>query len=171
MRTHQLHAQLRIERPLEAVFPFFADPSNLEAITPPWLSFAVVSTSSATIAEGTLIDYRLRVRGAPLRWRSRISLWEPPLRFVDEQVLGPYRLWRHLHSFEADGAGTLVRDWVEYAAPGGALVQRLLIAPDLERIFAYRARALSALFAPDRVRSVGFVLADGRAGPVRLELR
>jgi ligand-binding SRPBCC domain-containing protein len=147
MRTHHLHAELRIERPLEEVFPFFSDPRNLEAITPPWLHFRIVRATTPAVMLGTEIDYRLCIRGFPLRWRSRISVWQPPLRFVDEQVLGPYRLWRHLHSFEPDGRATIARDWVEYAAPGGPLVNRLLILPDLERIFAHRARALTAILA------------------------
>lgn len=142
---HHLHAHQRVERPIEEVFSFFSDFRNLEAITPPWLNFAVEGASTATVRQGTEIDYRLRIRGVPMRWRSRISLWEPPLRFVDEQVVGPYRSWRHLHSFEPDGAATVARDWVEYRAPGGPLVQRLLIAPDLGRIFAFRARALTDL--------------------------
>jgi ligand-binding SRPBCC domain-containing protein len=147
MRTHHLHAELRIERPLEEVFPFFSDPRNLEAITPPWLHFRIVRATTTTVMLGTEIDYRLRIRGFPLRWRSRISVWQPPLRFVDEQVVGPYRLWRHLHSFEPDGQATIARDWVEYAMPGGPLVHRLLVRPDLEQIFAHRAQALTAILA------------------------
>ena len=147
MRTAHLHTELRLERPLTEVFAYFSDPRNLEAITPPWLRFEVLGASTPEIAEGTEIDYRLRLRGVPLRWRSRIVLWDPPLRFVDEQVVGPYRLWRHLHGFWPDGDATVVRDRVEYAAPGGPLVQRLLVAPDLARIFDFRARALRAHFA------------------------
>ncbi len=146
MRTHHLHTELRIERALEEVFPFFSDPRNLEAITPPWLHFRIEGMSTERIGAGTEIDYRLRVRGVPMRWRSRISVWQPPLRFVDEQVIGPYRLWRHLHSFEPVGRATLARDWVEYAALGGPLLNQLLLAPDLARIFAYRSRALIELF-------------------------
>ncbi len=146
MKTHHLHAELKIECAPEELFPFFSDPHNLEAITPPWLHFRIESASTERITAGTEIDYRLRVRGVPMRWRSRIAVWEPPLRFVDEQVIGPYRLWRHLHSFEPVGRATLARDWVEYAALGGPLVQRWLLAPDLARIFAYRSRALSEHF-------------------------
>ncbi len=142
MRTHHLHARLRIEREVEEVFAFFSNPRNLEAITPPWLRFRIVAVSSDRITTGTQIDYRLRLRGVPIRWRSRICVWEPPVRFVDEQVIGPYRLWRHLHTFERDGCATLARDWVEYAAPGGPSVNRLLVAPDLQRIFDFRARSL-----------------------------
>ncbi len=148
MKIHHLHVELRIERTVEDVFSFFSDPRNLEAITPPWLHFTIERMTTERIGEGTEIDYRLRVRGVPLRWRSRISVWEPPFRFVDEQVVGPYKLWRHQHSFEREGAATIARDRVEYCAPGGPLVQRFLIAPELRRIFAYRSRTLSELLAP-----------------------
>jgi hypothetical protein len=147
MRTAHLHAELALGRSPEAVFPFFADPRNLEAITPPWLHFEVLDSSTPEIREGTLIRYRLRLHGVPLRWCSRISLWEPPWRFVDEQVEGPYRLWRHQHTFEPRNGGTLASDWVEYAALGGTLVRRLLIEPDLKRIFDYRSEALRRIFA------------------------
>jgi ligand-binding SRPBCC domain-containing protein len=155
MRTAHLHAELRLERPLEEVFGYFSDPRYLEALTPAWLRFQVRGSSTPVIAEGTEIDYRLRLHGVPLRWRSRIVVWDPPLRFVDEQIVGPYRLWRHLHGFEPDGAATLVHDWVEYAAPGGPLAHRLLVAPDLARIFEFRARALRAHFAPRPARING----------------
>jgi ligand-binding SRPBCC domain-containing protein len=158
MKTHHLHAELRLERPVEGVFPFFSDPRNLETITPPWLRFRILRATTPAITAGTEIEYRLRLRGIPLRWRSRIAVWEPPLRFVDEQVQGPYRLWRHLHSFEPDGEATIARDWVEYAAPGGPIVQRVVVAPDLERIFAYRARALSAILG-----TAGLVLSPSKS--------
>ena len=95
---------------------------------------------------GTLIDYRLRVHGVPVRWRTEITVWEPPHRFVDKQLRGPYRLWVHEHTFTPQGAGTLAKDKVQYAAAGGALVHRWLIKPDLDRIFAYRAKVLNSMF-------------------------
>ncbi|MCB9915071.1 MAG: SRPBCC family protein [Planctomycetes bacterium] len=147
MRTWHLSTELRLERPLEEVFPFFADPRNLERITPPWLRFRVLGATTDAIEEGTEIDYALRVHGVPLLWCSRITCWEPPYRFVDEQVRGPYALWRHLHTFTRDGAGTLARDWVEYAVPGGALVRQLFVRRDVERIFAYRSEVLPAALA------------------------
>jgi len=145
VKTHRLHSELRIERPVEELFRFFSEPRNLQVITPPWLHLEVVSATTPSIRAGTEIDYRLRMRGIPMRWRSRISVWEPPLRFVDEQVAGPYRRWRHVHSFEPEGEATIARDDVEYAAWGGPLV-RLLVAPELERVFAYRRHALSEIF-------------------------
>jgi ligand-binding SRPBCC domain-containing protein len=131
--------------PVEA-FPFFADARNLERITPPWLHFSVLTPDPIAMGEGTLIDYRLRLHGVPLRWRTRITVWDPPRRFVDEQVRGPYRLWRHEHRFDPDGGGTRARDRVEYAARGGALAAALLVRRDLDRIFDYRRAALEEIF-------------------------
>jgi ligand-binding SRPBCC domain-containing protein len=95
---------------------------------------------------GTEIDYRLRVHGVPLRWRTRIESWQPERRFVDVQVRGPYRLWHHSHEFEEVAGGTLCRDVVRYAVPGGRIVDRLFVRRDVERIFEFRRRALIELF-------------------------
>ena len=128
------------------VFPFFGDARNLEAITPPWLGFRVVTPEPVAMAAGTLIEYRLRLRGVPVRWRTRIEAWEPPHRFVDVQLSGPYRLWHHTHTFEpAPGGGTTMRDVVRYAlplGPLGALAHRALVKRDLERIFDFRRDAV-----------------------------
>lgn len=131
--------------PREKVFPFFGSAQNLDAITPPWLHFKVL-TPDVGIETGALIDYRLRVRGLPLRWRTHISAWEPPHRFVDEQLRGPYRLWVHEHTFEVRDGGTLARDYVRYAVPFDFLVHRFWVEPDIKRIFAYRERALRERF-------------------------
>jgi ligand-binding SRPBCC domain-containing protein len=109
----------------------------------------VLSPAPIEMAVGVEIDYRLRVRGLPMRWRSRIAVWQPPHRFVDEQVRGPYRLWHHEHSFESKDLGTLVRDHVRHAVHGGPLeplVHRWLVRRDVERIFAYRAERLAERF-------------------------
>jgi ligand-binding SRPBCC domain-containing protein len=95
---------------------------------------------------GTLIDYRISLHGIPLRWRTRISAWEPPLRFVDEQVKGPYQRWIHEHRFVKSGVGTLCYDQVHYAILGGRILQRLFVEPDVKRIFAFRAAKLTELF-------------------------
>lgn len=149
MRIHVLEREIELRRPLAAVFPFFADPGNLEALTPPWLRFRIVTPRPIAMAAGATIDYRLRVRGIPLRWRSRITEYDPPHRFVDEQVAGPYRLWVHEHLFEEAGGVTLVRDRVRYAVPGGEWIHRMLVRPDVERIFTFRHARLRALFDPE----------------------
>jgi ligand-binding SRPBCC domain-containing protein len=128
------------------VFAFFADAANLEALTPDLLRFRILTPPPIELRRGARIDYRLRVRGVPLRWRSEITHWLPPWRFVDRQVRGPYRLWIHEHEFEARGAATVCRDRVTWSAPGGGIVARRLVAPDLERIFAHRRAELARRF-------------------------
>lgn len=130
-----------------AVWSFFADPRNLERITPPWLRFRVLTPEPIELRAGTLIDYALRWRVFPIRWRTLISCWEPPHRFVDEQLRGPYRLWRHEHRFEAVGNRTLMTDRVEYRAPVAWISHPLMVRRDVERIFAYRRDTLDANLA------------------------
>ena len=146
MKTERLFREVLLPGAPEEIFAFFSDATNLETLTPPWLHFRVLTPAPIEMGVGTRIDYRLRVRGIPLRWTSRITAWEPPHRFVDEQERGPYRRWVHEHRFEACGEGTRAVDEVEYRAPGGALVHRLLVKPDVERIFDYRTRELQRLF-------------------------
>lgn len=145
-REFELRREQLLPADLEQVFAFFADAYNLEAITPEFLRFRVLGLSTPTIREGTTIDYRLRLRGVPLRWRSRISSWRPPHSFVDEQVHGPYLSWHHLHTFEERPEGVLMRDRVRYRVPGGALVERLFVRRDLERIFNHRAERIAERF-------------------------
>jgi ligand-binding SRPBCC domain-containing protein len=145
MNTHTLTAELWLPQSREAVFSFFADASNLEAITPPWLKFAVITPAPIAMKAGTIIDYQLRVRGLPLRWRSSITFWEPPHRFDDLQTRGPYRQWHHTHIFEEKDGGTLCRDFVRYAVPGGRFINWLLVRRDLARIFAYRRETVRRL--------------------------
>ena len=145
-RVFTLTAEIWLPRSRPDVFSFFADAGNLEALTPPWLRFEILTPPPIQMAVGALIDYRLRVHGWPVRWQTQITAWEPPVRFVDEQLRGPYRLWCHEHTFaEADG-GTLVRDVVRYRMLGGALVNAWFVRPDLTKIFAYRQKKLAERF-------------------------
>ena len=154
METHRLETRIRLAQPRERIFEFFADPQNLERLTPPSLRFEILSKDARVTRPGTRLDYRLRIRGIPVRWQSEISVWEPPARFVDRQVRGPYRLWIHEHTFANDDAGgTWVGDNVEYAVPGGRIVQRWLVAPELERIFRYRHQVLEEIFRVGPARS------------------
>lgn len=143
---YRLTCEQRLPRPLAEVFPFFADATNLERLTPPWLHFHVLTPQPIEMRLGAMIDYWLRVRGLPLRWRTRINAWQPPHRFVDEQLRGPYRQWVHEHTFHGEGSETVVRDQVDYVVPGGALVHGLLVKPDIRRIFSYRQHVLEGLF-------------------------
>lgn len=150
MKTYELARTTVVPRPRREVFAFFADAGNLEELTPPWLRFEVLSERPVEMREGARIDYRLKVRGLPVRWTSEITIWEPPERFVDEQVHGPYRMWRHEHTFADHPDGTEVGDRVRYAVPGGPLiervVQRVAVGPDVEKIFDFRQERLREIF-------------------------
>ena len=148
MKTHEFTTALWLPLKREEIFPFFADARNLSAITPPWLNFRILTPQPIEMAPGVLIDYQLRVHGFPVKWRTRIAEWKPPFCFVDEQVRGPYRLWVHTHTFEEAPGGTLCRDRVTYAVPGGAFVNWLLVRHDVERIFAFRNAYLKKHFNP-----------------------
>ena len=139
-------SEIWLPQPRDRVFPFFADARNLQQITPPWLRFEVLTPPPIAMQPGARIDYRLRLHGLPLRWQSEITLWEPPFRFRDEQRRGPYRSWIHTHEFEARDGGTRCRDHVEYAVPGGRLVDTLFVRRDVKAIFAYRRQALQKRF-------------------------
>jgi len=132
---------------ISRAFDFFADPHNLEAITPPLLRFRIVSAPER-LGVGSLIEYRLRLHGVPIRWLTRIEVWEPPVRFVDLQLRGPFSLWEHSHSFAARGAETMMWDEVRYRLPFGPLgdiVRRLIVERDVEEIFDFRREALREL--------------------------
>ena len=145
MRIHDFDSAVFLAAPPEEVFRFFADAGNLDVITPPWLRFRTLTPLPIAMGEGALIDYRLRLRGITIRWRSRISLFHPPFFFVDEQLRGPYRLWVHEHSFYPHAGGTLVHDHVRYAVPFDRFFHRLVLA-DLTRIFRFRSSALRSLY-------------------------
>ena len=142
MKTSIFETEQWLPLPTQDVFDFFADAFNLELLTPPWLQFRVITPAPIAMQQGTVIDYRLKLRGIPVRWQSQITLWEPPYRFVDEQIKGPYRRWVHHHTFAESDGGTLARDHVDYAVPGGVLVQKLLVERDLRKIFQYRQQKL-----------------------------
>jgi ligand-binding SRPBCC domain-containing protein len=144
---HLLERRQRVEAPIERAFAFYGDARNLERITPPLLRFEVTTPGPIEMGVGTLIEYRLRLHRVPVRWRTRIEAWEPPRRFVDVQIRGPYSLWEHTHTFEEDGPGaTIIEDRVRYAIPFGPLgnlAERLLVRRDLRQIFDYRRDAVA----------------------------
>ena len=150
MKIHTFQCELWLALPPERIFPFFADAANLDAITPPWLNFQIVTARPIEMRAGALIDYKLRVRGLPLRWRTLIKEWQPPFRFVDEQQRGPYRQWIHTHTFEPHNGGTLARDLVQYAVPLDFVVHPLFVRRDIEKIFAFRQETLRAKFGGKR---------------------
>jgi ligand-binding SRPBCC domain-containing protein len=135
-----------LQQTREEVFGFFAEAQNLEVLTPPWIHFQILTPMPITIQEGTLIDYRLKIHGLPVRWRTEIVTWEPPFRFVDTQVRGPYRVWIHEHQFLETEDGTSMIDTVDYDVLGGTLIDRLFVRSDIERVFAYRRKKIIELF-------------------------
>ena len=143
----QLTAEFWTPRPLAEVFEFFADACNLQELTPAFLHFQVLTPAPIPMSVGTTIDYKLRMHGLPMKWRSLISAWEPPVRFVDEQVKGPYTFWHHEHTFEVRDGGTLIRDIVDYGVPGGWLINRLFVQRELQKIFRYRTEQMLKRFA------------------------
>jgi ligand-binding SRPBCC domain-containing protein len=148
VKTYELRTGIRLPRPLPEVFAFFGDAGNLQALTPPWLHFRILTPLPLAMHPGALLEYRIRVHGIPVRWRTEITAWEPPLRFVDEQRRGPYRLWIHEHTFqEVEHGGRLmteVTDRVRYQVV--PILNRLLVARDLRAIFTFRSETLLRLF-------------------------
>ncbi len=142
-----LETQMRVRRSRPEVFAFFADAFNLERITPPALRFRILTPGPIALQRGSRILYRLRLRGVPFTWETLISGWDPPARFVDSQLRGPYRRWVHTHEFEEDGDATVVRDRVEYALPLWPLAEwaHPWVRRELDHIFAHRQAAIRAL--------------------------
>ena len=142
-----------VPRSASELFPFFSDAKNLERITPPWLSFQVENVSTPEMVQGTVIDYRLKIHGFPIRWRSRIEDWKPGSQFVDVQLQGPYAFWHHTHHFEEFRGGTLLRDRVRFRLPFGVLGSVIgggRVRSDVSEIFRYRHQAIEKLFASSR---------------------
>ncbi len=156
-----LNTWLWLPRARDDVFEFFSDARNLQRITPAFLNVRILTPGPIAMGEGAMIDYRLSLRGLPLTWRTEITVWDPPARFVDVQQRGPYAEWIHTHSFAEQEGGTLVRDCVRYRLYGrrlfARLVHRVLVARDLRQIFEYRHRALRDAFG-----------GGGRHGPVTI---
>ncbi len=145
-----LGAAVWLPRPMERVFAFFGAAENLNLLTPEYLRFRILTPTPIEMQTGTMIEYRIRLHGFPMRWLTRIQAWEPPYRFVDEQIRGPYRRWVHEHRFEERDGGTLCTDRVEYAVPCDWFVHPLFVQRNLAGIFQYRARRLVELFGSRR---------------------
>jgi ligand-binding SRPBCC domain-containing protein len=155
MKEFHLRTELWLPRPRSEVFQFFAEARNLEKITPLWLSIEVLTPAPIEMRAGALIDYRIRLRGIPVRWRTEITEWDPPHRFVDVQLRGPYKLWHHAHIFEDRDGGTLCLDHVRYWPRGGALIHWLFVRRDVERIFAYRQQIMLGILGSQDVVTPG----------------
>jgi ligand-binding SRPBCC domain-containing protein len=154
MALHVLTTSVSVSLPREQVFAFFADAANLGRITPPELRFRILTPRPIPMHEGIVIDYGLRLFEVPLRWQARITRWQPPVRFVDEQLRGPYHVWEHTYLFRDDGGGaTIVEDVVRYGLPLAPLgeIFHPLVRLQLEQIFRFRRSAVrnSLLGEPD----------------------
>ncbi len=146
-KTYILKAHLHVPTAIAETFAFFADARNLGRITPAELGFAIATPPPIVMAAGTLIDYTIRLWGIPMRWKTRIAVWEPGVKFVDEQLAGPYKSWVHTHRFTSVNGGTDIDDEVVYALPFGVLgrIVAPLIRLQLNRIFRYRTAQVSRL--------------------------
>ncbi len=148
MNVYRLECTVFLPVSLREAFAFFESPYNLARITPPWLNFRITSEERIEMRKGAEITYQIRWLGIPLNWKTLITDYEPPFFFVDEQVAGPYALWRHRHSFKPTEHGTMVSDCVEYALPLGSvgrLAHRLGVKRQLEQIFDYRQKVLAEI--------------------------
>lgn len=153
MSEHLLKRQLSVSTPLEECFDFFADAENLERITPPKLNFRILTPEPISISKGTLIDYRLKLRGIPITWKTEISEWEPPFRFVDHALKSPYKQWIHLHKFRStEAGGTEMTDEVRYRLPFEPLgdLMHWFVERELGYIFDYRQKAVLEIFENER---------------------
>jgi ligand-binding SRPBCC domain-containing protein len=148
-KTYTLAFTQQVTRPLAEVFNFFSRAENLEELTPPWLNFKILKAEPQPVQQGTVIHYSLRLHGIPLRWTSEIVEWEPPHRFVDLQLRGPYKLWRHEHRFEARDGGTLISDTIHLSLPLGFLGQlayKIKVHSDVQEIFSFREVKIRSIF-------------------------
>lgn len=148
MSTYRLIREQIISRPLDEVFAFFADARNLEALTPPWLRFEILTPGEIEMRVGSIIQYALRVHGLPIHWTTSITVWNPPFEFVDVQLRGPYVLWHHRHTFEPIGNSTRMIDEVNYRLPLGWIgraMHSVIVRRDLKTIFDYREQAVKQL--------------------------
>jgi len=146
--TYTLERTQYIPRPREEVFSFFADAGNLQAITPGFLHFRILTPQPIAMQAGVLIEYQIKLLGIPLSWQTRIDEFEPPRRFVDTQIRGPYKLWHHTHEFEPVPGGTQMTDRVRYQlylGPIGWTAHALWVGRTLERIFDYRMQTIDRL--------------------------
>jgi ligand-binding SRPBCC domain-containing protein len=149
MTPHILETVTQLNRPLNEVFDFFSRAENLNQLTPPELQFKILTPLPIHIQKNTQIDYKIKLSGIPFNWRTRITAYEPPYRFVDEQEMGPYKIWHHEHRFEDKGDFVLMTDRVQFLSPGWFLepiINKLFVEPRVRAIFEYRTQQLKKLF-------------------------
>jgi ligand-binding SRPBCC domain-containing protein len=147
-KEYNFKTEMIIPDNLDNVFSFFSAAENLQAITPPWLHFRILTPTPLKIEPGHIIDYKLSLYGFPFKWKTRITLWDPPNQFIDEQIRGPYRKWVHHHLFEPRGDHTCMRDQVTYEIPVfSEVINNLFVNRNVTRIFNFRRRRINELFS------------------------
>jgi ligand-binding SRPBCC domain-containing protein len=149
LKIYELRRQVFIPAPIEEVFSFFSAAENLNAITPPWLDFKILTPLPIRMEKNTFIDYSLKLMGLRFTWETEITAWQPPERFVDRQIRGPYRVWEHTHLFAEKDGGTQMTDMIRYAVPGfvlSPLIHFLLVRPRLDKIFSFREESILKYF-------------------------
>lgn len=159
-KNYLFESRLWLPASQEEVFDFFSKAENLQRITPTWLNFEILTPLPIAIRQGTMIDYRLKLFGIPMRWKTEISVWEPPHRFVDRQIRGPYYIWIHTHHFESKDGHVMMSDRVEYMPKGwllAPLLNGLFVRRNVRRIFGYRREEIRRIFeekgdTPTRIR-------------------
>ena len=150
LKIYELRRNVFIPSPIAEVFSFFSAAENLNLITPPWLGFNILTPLPVRLGKNALIDYSIKLLGWRMIWKTEITVWDPPARFVDRQIKGPYRVWEHTHLFEEKDGGTQMTDVVRYAVPGfvlSPLVHFFFVRPRLEKIFSFREQKMRELFA------------------------
>jgi len=149
VKLRNITRETEVSKSIEEVFAFFAKAENLNAITPPELNFKIITPLPIEMKKGTLIDYKIKLSGISFNWKTEITQWEPPYRFVDTQLKGPYKVWIHEHTFVSQGSGTIIRDSVSYLPKGWALepaIHGLIVKKKLEHIFDYRMEEIKSIF-------------------------
>ena len=149
LKIYELRRKVTLPAPVEDVFSFFSKAENLNLITPPWLHFKILTPPPIHMGKNALIDYAIKLLGLRMTWKTEITDWKPPDRFIDRQIKGPYRVWEHTHLFKEKEGHTQMEDIVRYAVPGFVLspfIHFLFVRPRLERIFAFREQRILELF-------------------------
>jgi ligand-binding SRPBCC domain-containing protein len=150
LKIYELKRSVTIPAPIEVVFSFFSNCENLNLITPSWLGFKILTPLPVKMEKNALIDYSIKLLGFRMSWHTEITVWQPPVKFTDRQIKGPYRVWEHAHLFEEKGEETQMEDVIRYAVPGfvlSPLIHFLFVRPRLEGVFDYREAAILEYFS------------------------
>ncbi len=149
MKDYVLQTTTVINKPLKEVFEFFSKAENLNKITPKEVYFKILTPLPIPMEKGTLIDYKIKLNGIPFVWKTRISEWNPPFKFADQQLVGPYSKWYHEHFFEEKDGKTIMTDKITYLSKGwiiAPLLHRLFVDKKVKQIFEYRETQLQQIF-------------------------